>query len=449
MAEQQVITIAQIRAYEILDSRGTPTIEVKIFLSNQAMVVTSISTIDESRADDLTELRDTEEKRMGGMGVKKAAEIINNTIAPKLIGVNPVEQEKIDEILLSFDKSDNLTKVGSNTLMAVSQACLRAAAMSYGWPLYYYLWRRYQLTSFLSTPTPVVAMFNGGRFGNDNINFAEVQIIPYQGIPFAQALEMSVTIFKNLYLNLNSKGAGQATSTLGGFIPVLYKNSDVFDLLVEVIKSSDYVMGRDLFFGVDCSANHFYNLGRYKIKDSSTALNTAAMIDFLNRMHTTYGVYMFEDPLSTDDQGAWKKFTFEYGDRVQIVSDHLTNSRQAKITKAIEGKLCNTFLIKPDQTRTVSEMIATIKMIREAGLKFTIAQREGETNDDMLADLAVGLGADFCKFGAPNRGERIAKYNRLLSISEEVTQINAQLQNQAAQAQQQTQAQQQAQTQQG
>lgn len=423
----QNITIAQLKAREILDSRGIPTIEVTIFLSNQAMVVASVSTINETDNRDLVESRDTDDSRMGGVGVKKAVDLINTVISPKIVGLNPVQQEQVDDILVSLDGSENASKIGGNTMMAVSQAVIKAAAMSYGWPLYYYLWRRYQLVARLKVPTPVIAMFNGGTLGNDNINFAEIQIIPFQGIPFPKTLEMAVAIFNNLYLNLNSKGAGQATSSLGGFIPVLYKNTDAFDLLVEVVRASGFVMGSDLFFGLDCSANHFYSMNKYKIKDSTTTLNTAGMIDFLVKLNSTYGIYMYEDPFSTDDPATWKKFNFEIGDRIRIVSDHLTNGKKNKIEKAINEKLCNTFLIKPDQTKTITEMLEIIKIVRDAGMKFTISQREGETNDSLLADMAVGLGADFCKFGAPNRGERIAKYNRLLQISDEVDQLNLQL----------------------
>ena len=438
MADQS-ITIAQLIAREILDSRGIPTIEVTIFLSNQAMVVASVSTINETDNRDLVESRDTNDSRMGGVGVKKAVDLINTVISPKIVGLNPVEQEKIDAILTDLDGSENASKIGGNTMMAVSQAVIKAAAMSYGWPLYYYLWRRYQLIPRLKIPTPIVAMFNGGSLGNDNINFAEVQIIPFQGIPYPKALEMAVATFNNLYLNLNSKGAGQATSSLGGFIPVLYKNTDAFDLLVEVIRTSGFVMGSDLFFGLDCSADHFYNMGKYKIKDISTGLNTASMADFLTKLNSTYGVYMYEDPFTTDDIAGWKKFNFEIGDRVKIVSDHLTNGKKSKIEKAINDKLCNTFLIKPDQTKTITEMLKIIQVVKNSGMQFTISQREGETNDSLLADMAVGLGADFCKFGAPNRGERIAKYNRLLQISDEVTQLNIQLDSQQEQQAQQAQ----------
>jgi enolase len=422
------ITISQVWAREILDARGLPTIEISVYLSNQAMIISSISTdsANEKNATELTAIA-PEVGYTISPEINKLVDFINQTLGPAVTGQNPVNQEQIDQTILSLVPKIKALGVGwvLQTTMAVSMAVTKAAAASYGWPVYYYLFRRYQLIKSLKMPVAVYGMFNGGRLGNENIDFSEVSLIPARHVNFARGLQTAVVIFTNLRKILMQKGGGSATSSLGGLIPVLYKNTDTFDLLVEAIKASGLVMGRDLFFGVDVNAHELFSLGRYKIKDSAQPLASGAMAAFLEKLHANYGVYLMEDPFDVSDTGGWKSFNEENGDKIRICSDRMTNSQPDEIKKAISQKLCNTFLIKPGQVAVMTHLVQIAASVRQNNAEFVIAHREGETSDDVLADLAVGLGADFVKFGAPNRGERIAKYNRLLKIAPEVDQVNA------------------------
>ncbi|MCL2110313.1 hypothetical protein FWH30_01910 [Microgenomates group bacterium] len=422
------ITISQVWAHEVLDARGLPTIEISIYLSNQAMIVSSIST-DSANEKSNTDLMTTapENGYVISPNINKLIDFINQTLGPAIVGQNPANQEQIDQLILTNVPKIKALGVGwvPQTTMAVSTAVCKAAASSYGWPVYYYLFRRYQLMPALKMPVSVYGMFNGGRLGNENIDFSEVSIIPARHVNFARGLQTAVTIFTNLRKILMSKGGGSATSSLGGLIPVLYKNTDTFDLLVEAIKASGLVIGRDLFFGIDVNAHELHSLGKYKVRDSAQALNSSALAAFLSKLHDSYGVYLMEDPFDTSDTNAWKQFNEEWGDKIRIVSDRLTNSQPEEIKKAIQQKMCNTFLIKPGQVAVITHLVQIAASVRQNNGQFIIAHREGETTDDVLADLAVGLGADFVKFGAPNRGERVAKYNRLLKIAPEVDQVNA------------------------
>ena len=423
-AQSNQVTISSLHAREILDSRGIPTLEASLALNNGVAVVTSISTANPSKATDLLELRDNDPTRMLGFGVQKAVNLINTRIAPALIGKSPLNQEELDQTLLSLDGTKTLSNLGANTTMVVSQAIVKAAALLYGWPPYYYFFKRYNLASVLAMPTILYGLIDGGKHGTDNLDFQEFQIIAANSLSYERSLELAVSVFKALGEILKNKGAIRAVGPNGGYTPNLYKNTDAFDLLNEAARSINLVVGRDAFFGADFDANHFYHSGRYKIKDKADGYSAKEWLDYLKDLNRMYGIYAFEDPFAENDLASWKSFTADFNQSARIISDSLTRTNDELIQTAIKEKAANTLIVKTGQVATVTSLIDAVKAARADNWQVIVSNREGETNDDFIADLAVGLGADFAKFGPPNRGERIAKYNRLLQISNELKAIN-------------------------
>ena len=422
-ANTNKVSISRMMAREILDSRGKPTVECSIYLSNGGAVVSSISTSNNSKNTDFFELRDDDPDRMLGMGTKKVVEVLTTKIGPALIGQSPIDQEQIDQILLTLDSTRNAATLGANSLMVASQTVLKAGALTYGWPPYYYLYKKYGLAPLLAVPTCIYGMVDGGRHGNDNLDFQEFQIIPANNFSFERSLEIAVSMFNRLGSLLKSKGAIRAVGPSGGFTPSLYKNTDAFDLLVETAKDINLNIGRDIFFGLDMDANSLHNMGKYKIKDQADSYSEKTWLEYVHNLNKIYGVYSFEDPFDENNTSAWQSFTMSLGDKIRVIGDSLTRTNSELTSKAIKNKYCNTILLKTGQVKTISDMVAVVKLAREANWQVVMSCREGETNDDLIADLAVGLGAEFTKFGPPNRGERIAKYNRLLQISDELRRL--------------------------
>lgn len=418
------VVISNLYAREILDSRGIPTIEASLTLNNGVMVVTSISTANPNKSTDLLELRDRDPQRMLGLGVQKAVGLINTKIAAALIGKSPLNQEELDQVLLNLDGTKTLSNLGANTTMVVSQAIAKAAALLYGWPPYYYFFKRYGLASCLAMPTILYGLIDGGKHGTDNLDFQEFQIIAANSLSYERSLELAVSVFKSLGEILQAKGAIRAVGPNGGYTPNLYKNTDAFDLLNEAARSINLVVGRDAFFGADFDANHFYHNGKYKIKDKADGYTPKEWLDYLKDLNKVYGIYAFEDPFSESDLASWKTFTAEFGQSSRLIADALTRTNAELISTAIKEKAANTLIIKTGQVATVTALIEAVKAARADNWQVIVSNREGETNDDFIADLSVGIGADFAKFGPPNRGERIAKYNRLLQISNELKAIN-------------------------
>ncbi len=423
-AQNNSVTISSLIAREILDSRGIPTIECSLTLSNGVMVVTSVSTANLTGNVGYHELRDHDPNRMLGMGVTKAVDIINTQIAGRLIGKNPIDQESIDALLISLDSSKSLENIGANTTMVVSQAVLKAAALSYGWPPYYYIFKRYALSSVLAVPTCIYGLIDGGKHGTDNLDFQEFQVIPANHLNFQRSLEIAVSLFKALGDLLKSKGAIRSVGPNGGYTPNLYKNTDAFDLMSEAARQISLIIGRDIFFGADFNADSFYSAGRYKIKDKTEAFSAKQWMDYLKDLNKLYALYSFEDPFASADLGSWREFTNEFDKAARIVSDSMTRT-DAKLTAgAIKERIGNTLIVKTGQVPTITDLIEAVKTARQANWQIVVSNREGETMDDFIADLGVGLGAEFVKFGPPNRGERIIKYNRLLQINNELQMIN-------------------------
>lgn len=415
-------TIKGVFAREILDSRGVPTIDCTMWMDNGGIVATSVPTGTSIGKYEAKELRDNDINRMLGKGVLTAVNYINSYIAPQLIGKDPTNQEEIDQILLHMDGTDNKSKLGANTTLSVSQAALKAGALSQNYPLYYYIQQKYQLTPEVVIPNCIYTVINGGDHGADNLDIQEFQIVPASHMSYADSLNLAVTIYHKLEEVLVIKGAIHSVGLVGGFTPNLYSNSDVFEILVETIKATPYTFTQDLFFGIDVAASQLYRNGKYTLKDRSQPFSGKELLEYYQKIRDLYNVFYLEDPFQEDDLDQWKAVTALIGDTTKIVGDSFLVTNLKKLQQAIENKYCNTILIKPNQVGTVTETISVIQMAKKSGWQTVMSHRSGETNDDFIADFAVGAGSEYAKFGPPNRGERIAKYNRLSQIEQEINQ---------------------------
>ena len=414
--------ISGLWAREVLDSRGIPAIECTAWLDNGGVVATSVPSGTSIGQYEALELRDNDPQRYDGLGVLKAVEIINTQIAPRLVGQDPTEQAKIDQFLIELDGTENKKNLGANTTLAVSQAVLKAGAFSMGKPLYFYLKQLYQLTDYLSIPTGVYTLVSGGEHGAENLDIQEFQVIPASFIEFDKSLEMATNLFHQLERVLITKKVTHSVGILGGFTPTLYSNTDVFELLTETIKTSRYVLAQDLFFGIDASAQSFFTGNKYLLRDKGGGYKADELLKYYKQIRDLYRVFYIEDPFREKDQKHWAALMEDLGSRVRIISDSLTATNLKRTQEATEKKLANTLVIKPNQVGTISETVEVIKLARSANWQIVVSHRSGETNDDFIADFAVGVGADYMKFGPPNRGERVSKYNRLLMIFHELKQ---------------------------
>ncbi|MBU0576779.1 phosphopyruvate hydratase [Patescibacteria group bacterium] len=412
--------ITYIYAREILDSRGLPTIECSVWLDTGHMVISSVPTGLEKGKFSAVSLVDNDPDEMTGQGVAEAINNINNIIAPQLVGKNPTKQTEADQLLINLDGTRDKSRLGANALLAVSQAILKAGAICMEMPLYYYIQQKYQLTTNLEIPTCIYSMFNGGIYGTNNLDLKDFSIIPASHIQYRKSLNMAVTFFQKLEGVLISKEAIHCVGKVGGFAPNLFSNTDAFEILIETTKTTPYTFAQDLFLGIDVSASHLLEDGKYFLRDRSTPYTAKELLAYYRTLRTAYQVTHIEDPFKGDDWKSWQELTKELGETTNIIGNKLLTANKDRLQKAIQDQLCNTVAIKPIQAGTISETIDFIKTAKESNFKIIISQRSGETNDDLLADLAVGVGAHFVKFGAPNRGERVAKYNRLLEIYQQL-----------------------------
>lgn len=415
-------TIHTIKAREILDCRGIPTIEASLWLSNGIYVTTAVPTGASTGKHEAIELRDNDMSRYNGMGVLKAVDYINTLIAPKLRGLDPSSQSTIDSMLIELDGTDNKSKLGVNAILAVSQAVCKAGAAAYGIPVYRYLALKYRLTGEnLTIPTPAFNVINGGKHGAGNLDFQEFLLIPSSRFRFHQGLQIGVEIFYALEQALINKNAIHSTGVEGGFAPNLFTNLDALEIITQAVKNTRFQFGHDVFLGLDIAANTLYKNGKYAIKDRSQAFSSKEFIEYYKDLNDEYHIFSLEDPLYEDDWTNWAELTSDFQGKVVIVGDdHLTTNRE-RLKKAIDLKSCNAILIKPNEAGTITEVLDVVKIAKDANFSVQVAHRSGETNDHFIADFAVGIGAEYAKFGSLSRGERIIKYNRLLQIEEEIT----------------------------
>ena len=410
--------IVDVYAREVLDSRGNPTVEVEVTTESGAYgraIVPSGASTGEYEA---LELRDKDQSRYLGKGVLKAVENVNDVIAPEIIGYDVTSQMLIDQVMIQLDSTKNKEKLGANAILGVSLACAKAAADYYDMPLYRYLGGTYGHV----LPTPMMNILNGGAHADWCIDIQEIMIVPVSCKTFKKALQMASEVFHHLKEVLKSRGLVTAVGDEGGYAPKLNSNEDALNVVLEAIQKAGYLPGKDIYLALDVASSEFYNSEKkvYELKSENKTLTSEEMIAFLEKLVHTYPIISIEDGLDQDDWEGWDYLTEKLGDRVQLVGDDLFVTNTERLAKGISLGCGNSILIKLNQIGSVSETLEAIKMAHKAGYTAISSHRSGETADTTIADLAVALNTCQIKTGAPSRSERVAKYNQLLRIEEEL-----------------------------
>ena len=412
--------IKSVYAREILDSRGNPTIETTVWSDNNHGAVASVPSGASTGRLEAYELRDGDVNRFGGLGVLKACANVNQIISKYIVGQDPLKQNDIDQILLNLDGTANKSKLGANAVLSVSQACFELGAACAEMPTFEYTSQKYGFPSAspLHLPNPIFNLINGGKHGAGNLDFQEFHCIPSSRQSFSKSLEMGSELYHLLKKTLIEKKATSSVGDEGGFAPSLVSNIDAIELLVETIEGSQYKLNEDVYLGLDIAATSLYQGNKYKISDSKDAMTGPQMTDFIIDMNRKYNLLSIEDPFDQDAWEDWENLTASIGKQLMIVGDDLLVTNKARLEEAIKRSACNAILVKPNQIGTISETVSVIQLAKANNFSVVVSHRSGDTDEDFLADFAVGVGADFVKFGAPGRGERVAKYNRLLFIQE-------------------------------
>ncbi len=418
--------IKKIEATEILDSRGEPTLEVTVELNNGLKSSAKVPSGASTGRFEAHELRDEDPERYHGKGVLKAVDNVNRIIHRELAGLRVTEQEKIDLLMKELDGTKNKSKLGANAILGVSLACAYTAAKSVGLPLYRYLRQRYlpKDKEFL-LPTPLVNVVNGGKHGDTNLNLQEFWLVPVGDKSFAEKLRQVSEVFYHLGQLLQATGHDIDLGNEGGYSPDMQSHREVFDFLLSAIEQAKFEPGEDIMLGLDAGASVFYNTARdrYNLALEKKEFTADELIDWYIGLMENFPLRYLEDPLGEEDWEAWKRFSkneFIREQRVRLIGDDLFVTNTQRLQKGIELKVANTILIKPNQIGTLTETLQAIRLAQDHNYEVVISHRSGETNDTTIADLAVAVKAQYIKAGAPSRGERIAKYNRLLSIEKEV-----------------------------
>lgn len=415
--------IFAISAREILDSRGDPTIETMVVLESGYRGIASVPAGTSLGKYEAVELRDKDVKRYGGMGVLKAVANVNGPILQRLKGMDASNQGAIDKTLIDLDGTPDKHTLGSNSILSISIACAVAVANARRMPVYRYINEMFQpfvATPLTHIPTPTFNIINGGKHGAKNLDFQEFHVVPASNKSFATALEMGVRLYQEVKQILKYRNAVYSVGYEGGFAPNLYTNADALDIIAEAIKSSPYTAGVEVFVGLDLAANTFKTDHGYQIKDKPSALSGAEFIRYLQEIRKKFPFLILEDAFGEDDWENWNLLCQSMGTEVLIVGDDLLATNPERLKRAIKEKSCSAILAKPNQIGTLSEFLGVIAIAKQNNIKTIVSNRSGETNDSFLADLAVGVQSDYVKFGAPARGERVAKYNRLLQIESEI-----------------------------
>ena len=416
------LKIESVEALEVLDSRGNPTVQVEVITDGGFCGVAKVPSGASTGSFEAVELRDNDEERYMGKGVKKAVENVNRTIAKKITGMNVYDQLKIDQKLIDIDGTDNKEKLGANATLGVSLAVAKAAANSLGMTLYNYIGG----VNAKKLPTPMMNILNGGKHSDNNISSQEFMIMPTSGKDFAENLQMGVETYHNLKKVLKSKGYSVAVGDEGGFSPNLQSEEEALDVIVEAIKKAGYIPGKDISIALDVASTEMYDEAKkvgkngYLFWKTGTFKTSDEMIDYLEELVQKYPIVSIEDGLAEEDWNSWKKLTQKLGSKIQLVGDDLFVTNTDRLRKGIKNKVANSILIKPNQIGTLTETLDAIEMAQKAGYTTVISHRSGETEDTTIADIAVAVNAGQIKTGAPCRTDRVAKYNRLLNIENEL-----------------------------
>ena len=408
--------IKDIKAREILDSRGNPTVEVDVILEDGTLGRASVPSGASTGIREACELRDNE-SRYNGQGVLKAVSNVENIIKEKLIGMDSSNQEEIDKLMIDLDGTENKSNLGANAILGVSMAVLKASALSINMPLYKYVAKKYN--SSMSLPRPMMNILNGGAHADNSLDFQEYMIIPNRD-NIKERIRVGSEVFHSLKNVLKEKGLSTGVGDEGGFAPNLSSNKEGFDLIIEAIKRAGYIPGKDVFLGIDVAASEFYDNGLYNLKGENRVLTTDELISYYVDLINNYPIISIEDPVDENDWDGFSKITSVLGDKIQLVGDDLFVTNKKCLQMGIDKKAGNAILLKVNQIGTISETIETINLARQNNYKTIISHRSGETEDTTIASLAVGLNLGQIKTGSMSRSERIAKYNELIRIEEEL-----------------------------
>ena len=406
--------IKNIKAREILDSRGNPTVEVDVFLENGVFGRAAVPSGASTGEYEAAELRDNDKSRYSGKGVLNAVNNVNNEINKTLIGTDVNDQTKIDNTLINLDGTQNKSRLGANAILGVSLASARAASTANSIPLYQHL----GTTNDFIMPVPMMNILNGGSHANNTVDIQEFMIFPFGASTFSEALRIGTEIFHKLKSELHKKGLNTAVGDEGGFAPNLSSNEEAIEIILKSIEKAGYKPGEEVFLALDVAASELYENGEYNLMSENKAFSSSEMTSYLESLVEKYPIISIEDGLDENDWNGWKKLTKSLGQNVQIVGDDLTVTNITRLQKAIDNKSMNSILIKLNQIGTLSETIQAVELARKVNYGAVISHRSGETEDTFIADLSVAMGMGQIKTGSISRSDRVSKYNQLLRIEE-------------------------------
>ena len=408
--------ITEVYAREILDSRGNPTVEVEVILEDGAVGRAAVPSGASTGVHEAVELRDGNKDRYLGKGVTKAVDNVNDIIAEALIGLEATRQTEIDELLVRLDGTPNKGRLGANAILGVSMAVARAAASSVGLPLYLYLGG----VAAKELPVPMMNILNGGEHADNNVDIQEFMIMPVGAKSFSEALRMNAEIYHNLKALLKEKGLSTALGDEGGFAPNLNNNAEAIEVILEAVVKAGYKPEEDIVIALDVASSEMYKDGKYHLEGEGVVKTSEEMVDYLADLCEKYPIISIEDGLAEDDWAGWKLLTKKIGKKVQLVGDDLFVTNEERLVQGINKGVANAILIKVNQIGTLTETFNAIETAKRAGYTCIISHRSGETEDTTLADIAVAVNAGQIKTGAPARTDRVAKYNQLLRIEEDL-----------------------------
>ena len=409
-------TIEDVVAREILDSRGNPTIEVEVLLMGGERGVAAVPSGASTGVHEAVELRDGDKSRYGGKGVLNAVRNVNDTISDAIIGLDATDQITLDEVLIGLDGTANKANLGANAILGVSLAVAKAAANAQQEPLYRYLGG----VSARTLPVPMLNILNGGKHADNSTDMQEYMVLPVGASTFRDALRMGAEVYQSLKKVLHGKKLNTNVGDEGGFAPSLSSNREALEVIVDAIDVAGYKAGVDIFLGMDPAASEFYENGKYVLAREGRTLNSSEMVDLYAQWISEYPIITIEDGLAEDDWGGWKLLRQHLGNRIQLVGDDLFVTNTTRLKRGIQEQSANSILIKLNQIGTLTETLEAIEMAKRASFSAVVSHRSGETEDTTIADLVVATNAGQIKTGAPARSERVAKYNRLLVIEDEL-----------------------------
>lgn len=408
--------IIDIKGREILDSRGTPTVEVDVLLEDGAFGRAAVPSGASTGVHEAVELRDGDKARFGGKGVQKAVKAVNEDLYDAIVGMDAEEQIEIDETMIEVDGTENKGRLGANAILGVSLAVSKAAADSIDMPLYRYIGG----TLAHTLPVPMMNILNGGKHADNPIDIQEFMIMPYGASSIAEAIRMGAEVFQALKANLKAAGMNTNVGDEGGFAPALQSTREALDFIVKSIETAGYKPGEDIVLAMDAASSEFYENGKYELKGEGKSLTSAELVDYYADLIRDYPIRSLEDGMAEDDWEGWKLLTERLGHSTQLVGDDLFVTNTARLAQGIEKGIANSILIKVNQIGSLTETLKAIDMAHKAGYTAVVSHRSGETEDATIADIVVATGTGQIKTGSMSRSDRLAKYNQLIRIEEEL-----------------------------